>query len=59
MRDGRDVALPVSKERWGPGTPEKNLNWWEKRIEMGLRSLRTVPNENKIDIRLEDFVVTN
>jgi len=59
IRDGRDVALSVSKERWGPSTPEKSLNWWEKRIEMGFQSLRTVPNENKIDIRLEDLVVTN
>ena len=59
IRDGRDVALSVSKERWGPSTPEESLNWWERRIERGFQSLRAVPHEKKIDIRLEDLVMIN
>ena len=57
VRDGRDVALSVSKERWGPSTPEQALLWWEKRIVHAHNSLAQITPEHKIDIRLEDLVV--
>jgi hypothetical protein len=57
IRDGRDVALSVSKERWGPATPEKALVWWEKRIVHAHNSLAQVPQNSKLELRLEDLVV--
>lgn len=57
IRDGRDVALSVSKERWGPSTPERSLLWWEKRIEHAHNSLVQISSELKVDLRLEDLVV--
>lgn len=57
IRDGRDVALSVSKEIWGPSTPEQALLWWEKRIEHAYNSLAQIAPERKIDFRLEDLVV--
>lgn len=57
LRDGRDVAYSVSKEDWGPKTPEAALLWWEKRVEKGFRSLKEVSKGQQIDIRLEDLVV--
>lgn len=57
IRDGRDVALSVSRERWGPSTPEQALLWWEKRVEHAHNSLTQVPDHQKINLRLEDLVV--
>jgi hypothetical protein len=57
IRDGRDVALSVSKERWGPATPEKALIWWEKRIEHAHNSLIQIPQNSKLEIRLEELVI--
>lgn len=57
IRDGRDVAFSVSKERWGPATPEQALTWWEKRIEHAHNSLAQVPEDQKMNLRLEDLVV--
>lgn len=57
IRDGRDVALSVSKERWGPSTPERALLWWEKRVEHAHNSLEQISPDRKIEIRLEDLVV--
>jgi hypothetical protein len=57
IRDGRDVAVSVSKERWGPATPEKALLWWEKRIVHAHSSLIQVPQNSKLEIRLEELVI--
>ena len=57
IRDGRDVALSVSKERWGPATPETALVWWERRIVHAHNSLAQIPQNSKIELRLEDLVV--
>ena len=57
VRDGRDVALSVSKEKWGPNTPEAALEWWKGRIEKSFLALKKIPQENHITIRLEDFIV--
>jgi hypothetical protein len=57
IRDGRDVALSVSKERWGPATPEKALFWWEKRIVHAHNSLIEIPQNSQHEIRLEELVI--
>jgi len=57
VRDGRDVALSVSKEKWGPKTPESGLEWWKARIEKSFLALGKIPQGNHITVRLEDFIV--
>ena len=56
IRDGRDVALSVSKERWGPNSPEEALDWWKARIEKSFRGLRDIPENNSLTLRLENLV---
>jgi hypothetical protein len=56
VRDGRDVALSVSKERWGPNSPEEALDWWKARIEKSFHSLRDIPENNSLTLRLENLV---
>jgi hypothetical protein len=56
IRDGRDVALSVSKERWGPADPLQALKWWQRRIELAHIGLERVSVDRKINIRLEDLI---
>jgi hypothetical protein len=56
IRDGRDVALSVSKERWGPNSPEDALDWWQARIERSARALSNIPKQNYLTLRLEDLI---
>jgi len=59
IRDGRDVALSVSKERWGPDDPALALKWWQKRIVLANQGLTKIAPERKLDLRLEDLIVYN
>jgi len=59
IRDGRDVALSVSKERWGPDDPHLALKWWQKRIELAHLGLERVSVDKKINLRLEDLIAYN
>jgi hypothetical protein len=56
IRDGRDVALSVSKERWGPNSPEEALDWWKSRIERSALALSKIPKESFLTVRLEDLI---
>lgn len=56
VRDGRDVALSVSKEKWGPNDPYQGLEWWANRVLKGARSLEKITSANKLELRLEDLV---
>jgi hypothetical protein len=56
IRDGRDVALSVSKERWGPNSLEDALGWWKARIERSARALSNIPEPNRLTLRLEDLI---
>lgn len=57
IRDGRDVALSVSKERWGPDDPHLALRWWYRRILRAHSALAKVPDERKLNLRLEDLIL--
>jgi len=59
IRDGRDVALSVSKEKWGPNDPYKALDWWANRIKVANQSLKKVRDSDQIQLRLEDLIVNN
>lgn len=59
IRDGRDVALSVSKEKWGPDDPYKALSWWANRICVGNHALSKVRPNDQMKLRLEDLIVNN
>jgi hypothetical protein len=59
IRDGRDVAYSVTKERWGPDDPHLALKWWQKRIELAHLGLERVAVDKKINLRLEDLILYN
>jgi hypothetical protein len=56
IRDGRDVAYSVSKEKWGPKDPFKALKWWGNRLLISHRSLSKLPEKYHIEIRLEELI---
>jgi hypothetical protein len=57
IRDGRDVASSVVKEKWGPSEHFAALDWWKKRIVTGQVALSKIENENKLELRIEDLVI--
>jgi hypothetical protein len=59
IRDGRDVALSVSKENWGPNDPQQALAWWANRIEKAHIALLKVRAKDQMQVRLEDLIVNN
>lgn len=56
VRDGRDVALSVAKENWGPNDPYKALSWWANRVLKSAKALAEIPQERRFEMRLEDLV---
>jgi hypothetical protein len=59
IRDGRDVALSVAREKWGPNDPFKALDWWANRLLVAHQSLSQVPGVDQMQLRLEDLIVNN
>ncbi len=57
VRDGRDVASSVVKEKWGPSEHFAALDWWKKRIVTGQKALSKIETENKLELRIEDLVI--
>ncbi len=57
IRDGRDVASSVLKEKWGPNEHFAALDWWKNRIVTGQLALSKIKTENKLELRIEDLVI--
>ena len=57
LRDGRDVALSVSKERWGPNDPYEALSWWANRVDRSAVALKSVTPDSVLQFRIEDLIV--
>jgi hypothetical protein len=56
IRDGRDVAVSISKERWGPNDPYKSLSWWANRVYRSAVALRKVDPACVLHIRITDLI---
>ena len=56
VRDGRDVALSVANEKWGPKDPYTALEWWGNRVLKANLALDEVPPSRALTIRLENLV---
>ena len=59
IRDGRDVALSITKERWGPDDAYEGLKWWAHRILKSAQALAKVDKKSVFEFRIEDLVVHN
>ena len=57
IRDGRDVAVSISKERWGPNDPYAALSWWANRVHRAAVALKRVNPESVLQFRIEDLIV--
>ncbi len=57
IRDGRDVASSVIKEKWGPKSHHEALKWWENRIFQAHTSLSRIPKDHVLEVRIENLVV--
>jgi hypothetical protein len=57
LRDGRDVAISVSKERWGPNDPYAALSWWANRIYRSSVALKKIDPSLVLQYRVEDLIV--
>jgi len=59
VRDGRDVALSVATEKWGPNDPYSALKWWSNRVLKAKLALDEVPQNRALTVRLENLVYRN
>jgi hypothetical protein len=57
LRDGRDVAVSISKERWGPNDPYEGLSWWANRVHRAALALKRVNPNSVLQLRIEDLIV--
>jgi hypothetical protein len=57
LRDGRDVAVSISKERWGPNDPYEGLSWWANRVHRAAVALKRVDPDSVLQLRIEDLIV--
>jgi hypothetical protein len=57
LRDGRDVAVSISKERWGPNDPYEGLSWWANRVHRAALALKRVNPNSVLQYRIEDLIV--
>ena len=57
IRDGRDVAVSISKERWGPNDPYEGLSWWANRVHRAAVALKSVDPGSVLHFRIEDLIV--
>ena len=57
IRDGRDVAVSISKERWGPNDPYEALSWWANRVHRAALALKRVNPNSVLQYRIEDLIV--
>jgi hypothetical protein len=55
IRDGRDVACSVVKEKWGPSEHFEALEWWRERLMKVLSESKKNP-EAIIHVWLEDLI---
>lgn len=57
IRDGRDVASSVVKEKWGPSEHFAALDWWKRRMVTGQMALSKIRAEYQLELRIEDLVI--
>ena len=57
VRDGRDVAVSVTRRRWGPDDIDDALDWWARRLERTFAATANVPEPYVLTLQMEDLFV--
>lgn len=57
LREGRDTALSLTQQAWGPNEPIEALRWWADRLERTWLALCDLPEAAVLRVHLEDLVV--
>ncbi len=56
MRDGRDVALSLVKQWWGPNDFISAMRYWEKTLSCTRKMLRMLPDDRYIELKYEELL---
>lgn len=56
IRDGRDVALSLARQRWGANHWYRGLEFWQDTVTRTRDMLRMLPCERVHELRFEDLV---
>jgi hypothetical protein len=56
VRDGRDVACSVASQFWGPNDLDQALDWWARRLELGLAASERLPADRVLLVRMEELI---
>ncbi|MCH2159025.1 MAG: sulfotransferase [Oleiphilaceae bacterium] len=58
IRDGRDVALSLTEQWFGPNDFYSAIKYWEKHVTIGRKMLAMLPKEQVFELKLEDLVIS-
>ncbi len=56
IRDGRDVALSLMRQWWGPNDFVNALRYWRERVACARKMLRMLPPGRFVELRYEDLI---
>ena len=56
VRDGRDVACSVVRQRWGATDLDDALDWWGRKLERAFAVTASLPPDRVLVVQLEDLV---
>jgi hypothetical protein len=56
VRDGRDVALSLLKQSWGPDNLYEGLVYWAGTVAAGRSMLYMLPHDRYLEVRYEELV---
>jgi hypothetical protein len=56
IRDGRDVALSIMKQWWGPNDFANALRYWESRVSCARKMLNMLPGHSVFELNFEKLV---
>jgi Sulfotransferase family len=57
VRDGRDVALSMMRQPWGPTNPYTAAIMWRRSVDAGLRAAARLPPSTLLQVRYEDLLI--
>jgi hypothetical protein len=56
IRDGRDVALSIIQQPWGPSDFLTAIRQWAETVRWARKMLRMLPDDRHLELRFEDLV---
>lgn len=59
VRDGRDVAVSVTRRTWGPDDLNAAIDWWGRRIRRGFDASDRIAPDRLLVVQMERLTVTD